>query len=95
MLKIVNKILIVKTMTKNKGITYMSLVVYYIYSLGLDEGFFMWAYAIFPWARQDYCLHYHLSSVIFPLILSKDFPYWLRPFFCGPDRIVIYILSFK
>ena len=35
MLKIVNKILIVKTVTKNKEITYMSLVVYCIYSLGL------------------------------------------------------------
>ena len=29
MLKIVNKILIVKTVSKNKEITYMSLVVYY------------------------------------------------------------------
>ena len=35
MLKIVNKILIAKTMTQNKENTYMSLVVYCIYSLGL------------------------------------------------------------
>ena len=35
MLNIVNKILIVKTMTKNKEFTYMSLIVYCIYSLGL------------------------------------------------------------
>ena len=35
MLQIVNKILIVKIVTKNKEITYMSLVVYCIYSLGL------------------------------------------------------------
>ena len=37
-----------------------------------------------PWARQDYCLHCHLNSVIFLLILSQDFPYGLRPFSVDP-----------
>ena len=53
MLKMVNKVLIVKIVTKNKEITYMSLDVYCIYSLGLG-----------PWGQVQFSIHIPLAMYI-------------------------------